>query len=234
MYTIALCDDEKMAMDHVIAAVQRILDKNDIKFELTCFNNGFDLIKNLQEGCYYDLIMLDIMMPEINGIDLTRHIKENCETSRVILVSSSTDYVFRGYDVGVDNYLVKPLDEKRTEEVLLKNYKKCRESSFFHLKVGDTMVKIYYHDVEYIESFRKKLTYHVAGKAYEVYGKLDDFCQEMPPEDFCRCHKSYVINLDKVTKIKRYSFTTASGKTVPISKACYPDSQDRFLAFLKG
>ncbi|OCL93993.1 response regulator [Aliarcobacter thereius] len=118
-YQIAVVDDETEILD----LLNRFLSRNP-KFSISSFSNPVTALEHINEG-KFDLVMLDIMMPQMNGIDVLEKIKETNEKQKVIMMTaySTLDKVLKSHKIGATNYVMKPFSsldslEKQILEVL--------------------------------------------------------------------------------------------------------------------
>ena len=95
---IAICDDEKLFLDKEAALVEKWADERGLHIEVHAFSNGDDLLRaHAQE--YFDLIILDIIMPLLNGIDTARELRMNDKNVSVIFLTSSRDFAIDSYSL---------------------------------------------------------------------------------------------------------------------------------------
>lgn len=230
---IAICDDEKNVREYIKEKIN-IFDKD---IEVICFEKGEDII-TFDDG--FDILFLDIQMPGMNGMDIARTLRKENESLIIIFVTALEEYVFKAFDVGAFNYLLKPLDKVKLLEVLnkavlhVKNMEKTSKASnkkertmLIHSNGMHTNIVI--DDIIYAEVFNRKITLHMIDGEIEYYGKLSDL-SDMAGKDFFRTHRAYLINMNYV---KSYEQTTVylNDIAIPISKAKYSEFVKAFLRF---
>uniref|UniRef100_UPI00261B5A5F LytR/AlgR family response regulator transcription factor n=1 Tax=uncultured Clostridium sp. TaxID=59620 RepID=UPI00261B5A5F len=129
MINIAICDDEKIFLEEVFEVVSNLLKENEIKFEIDSFISGEDLLKEIESGnTRYDIVFLDIIMANDDGIEVGKKIKEIDEKIYILYISSSKEFLLDGYDVGAFNYILKPIDENRLKSQIFKLLEKIRKN----------------------------------------------------------------------------------------------------------
>ena len=123
MIEIAVCDDDKFTVDYIVNTLTHISKKNNLYINIHTFTSGMEFISNYNPSKSYDIIFLDILLDSLNGIDIAKHIRENNDITKIIFISSSSEYILDGYDVEASNYLIKPLDYEKLNKVFIKAIK---------------------------------------------------------------------------------------------------------------
>ena len=107
MYQIAVVEDSSQESTSLISLLVKYEKENNLNFKIDLFQNGFLFLDEFEPN--YDLIFMDIAMPGINGIDVSKKIREADEQVPLVFVTSLTQYALQGYKVGAIDYLVKPV-----------------------------------------------------------------------------------------------------------------------------
>jgi len=173
-----------------------------------------------------DLIFLDIEMPRLSGIDFIKSLKK---VPAIIFTTAYTSYAIEGFELGVIDYLLKPISFPR----FLKAVNKAKEAlsskqnpvlsaaddrgSFF-IKENGVFVKIFYDDVLYAEALQNYVAIHLAGRRLITYITLSILEKQLPVNDFMKVHKSYIIALNKIKAIEGNTIMIESAQ-IPVSRA---------------
>ena len=112
MFRIAICDDNKYDIKAISSALD-VLRGEGVEFELTAYTDGFSLIKAFEAGTRYHLLILDMVMDSINGIETAKRIREYDVSMPILIVTSTREFALEGYLVNAWRYLTKPLDTER-------------------------------------------------------------------------------------------------------------------------
>ena len=157
-----------------------------------------------------DIILLDINMPKINGIDF---LKSSRMTASVIITTAYAEYAVESYGLDVLDYLVKPIGFDR----FLKACNKAREaaelrrlskgqvqapSDHFFVKANNQIEKVYYSDLLYAEAMLNYVMLYTATKKMMVYVTIKSLEEQLPPDQFIKVHKSFIVNIGKVRSIE--------------------------------
>jgi DNA-binding LytR/AlgR family response regulator len=168
------------------------------------------------------LLLLDIVLGDMNGISLAEKIRAVNSRVGIVFISSSKEFALDGYSVRAFAYLLKPLSSHQLSDVLdsfLLQYKKTAVASV-QVKCDGITVNVPLEKLVFVESNDKRLTFHTIDDGrLETNAKLDEYALKLSGYDnFLRCHKSYLVNMDFVEGVKGNGFLLKTGAVVPIPK----------------
>ena len=154
-------------------------------------------------------MFLDINMPEITGLEFLKSLPD---PPYVIITTAYREYAIEGYDLDVIDFLLKPISFERFLKAINRY---CNRSNPFHknstgqpqpaesrhvfIQDGKNIYKISYDDLLYLEGFGEYVKVVTVSKTHLVRNSLSDFEQKLPGDHFLRIHKSYIVNLEKIT-----------------------------------
>ena len=208
-FFVAICDDEKRICAEMENGLIDILGRLNIKYEIDVYFTGEQLCAKMENGAHYDLVFLDIEFAQntINGVEIGKHIREvhRNDMVSIVYISWKMKYSMQLFDIRPLNFLIKPLDYEKVEQVI-KTYLNISElwSEDFTYKIGHDTYKVYIKDIVYIQSVKRKLVLQLAdGRKQEFYGALKEVYQEQLQRfDFLFIHSAYVVNYDYVATVK--------------------------------
>lgn len=229
-------DDEPLAIRLIEKHIAKI---DNLEVVATCNTalKAFEIL-NLQK---IDLMFLDIKMPNITGIEFLKNLKNPPKT---ILTTAYRDYALEGYDLGVVDYLLKPITFERffkaVDKFLSTNTAnievKTKESvpdEFILVKSGIKNYKINTNDIIYIESLKDYIKINTTGdKNITSKYKIGDIQQELNQDNFLRIHRSFIINTSKITAFTLNEIEVG-GIEIPIG-ASYREDVLLYLETLKN
>ena len=220
---IAVCDDEIHFIDAVCPMLEKWAKEREIKLTIYRFTNGDDLIDAQMSECM-DLIILDVIMPLLSGIDAARELRNTNQTVPIVFLTSSREFAVDSYEVKALNYLIKPVDEAKLFLVLDDFLKTFRQpETFFTAKTADGFQRIDIADVDYLEAQNKQVLVHLSNDRTIAIRELFSKCAEVfsPENGFCCCHRSYIVNLSNVERFSKTEVTTIHNAVIPISRNSY-------------
>ena len=124
MYKIAVCEDKQEEQEEIVNMTKEILQKNQIDFHIFCYQSGEELLNKIQNGKQFDLLLLDVLLKGINGIELATQLRSWQNTTAIVFLSWNKEFALQGYEVEASRYLAKPVQEERLQEALLFCYER--------------------------------------------------------------------------------------------------------------
>ena len=230
LYKVALCEDEEVFAAAHEKACRDIFHKLNIEHELTTFHSGEDFFDVFEtRRTRYDLIVLDIMMDGMNGIQLARKIREKDKTVCIIFLTSNRDFALEGYDVNALHYLLKPLDINAFEQLIKTAYKKKFQDNFIVIKTGGLHLRILINDIICLETKGRRVEITLANDTVYYSGKLTDLLSKLPSDRFVRCHQAFAVNVKNIRELGRQDAIAVSGKKIPVSRTFMSDTKKVFM-----
>lgn len=232
---IAICDDDERERSCLSRMMQEYQLSRGVNLDCFFFHNGTEFLCD-GKGGKYDVVLLDILMPGVSGIQVAEELRELDKNVKIIFISSSSEFAVESYGVRAYHYLLKPLDadlffgllDRARSELLL------RKEQGFVLKSREGVIWISFSRLEYVEVTNKTVAFHlVDGAVYEAAAALADF-EEMllSRKEFIKTHRSYIINLGCVQIIKTNCAVTISGQNIPLSRQRRSQVQNAYIHFL--
>ncbi len=232
---IAICDDDERELHHLseLLTVYQSGRRGSVDWRMYC--NGTDFLCEMRGG-EYDLVLLDILMPGINGIQVARELRERDQNVRIILLSSTPDFAVESYNVGAYHYLLKPADSNLLFQLLdkVEDELKVQEEQGFLLKNREGVFKIAYTKLEYVEVINKTVFFYLTdGVIHEVSGSLTDFEEKFSDRtDFIKTHRAYLVNLDCVQSMEANFVVTRSGHRIPVSRPRRKQVRETYMRYM--
>jgi DNA-binding LytR/AlgR family response regulator len=179
-----------------------------------------------------DLIFLDIMMPQMSGLDLLKILQK--DAPQIIFMTLKQDYAADAFDFEVTDFLAKPIREERFKRAVEKaqhiyesSKKQPQSNEYIFLKVKNNFVKIKMEDILYMESSQDYVTVvTTSNQRHTTLSTLRGMLDKLPPNDFVRVHNSYIVRLDKVTRIEDNSILMGEA-IIPLSRMYKEDLMAR-------
>lgn len=232
MIRIAICEDEKETQCLIEEYLDNILKTIDIEYEIQKYSSGEDLLEGSLKDI--DILLLDILMEQMNGMDTARKIREVDNKMEIIFITSLIDYVQEGYEVRAYRYLLKPIELEELKKHILTCIKdiETNKNNYIVIKNKSNTYKIYLNEIKYVEVQKKDMLIHTVNKPFGVKYSLGKIEKDLKLDKFVRCHKSFIVNLSYVENIKPNIAVLESGEEVPISRYRYKEVKEKFLKFL--
>lgn len=201
MFKVILCDDNTHSLHTLSSMLQSIFDKNDINAKIeNIFTNPNELL-SYTENNDVDILFLDIdLKADINGIELATKFRKKNKSAYIIFLTAHFEFAMLAYKVKTFDYLLKPFSISKLEETVLRLNDDAFKSKEKYVKFGNGKYIIKQSDIFYIEKEKSKSIVHTAQSDIEVYASFNNLSVCLP-ENFKRCHKSYIVNTEKISEI---------------------------------
>ncbi len=218
MYRIAICDDEAEARRYVAELVRRWAEQGEHDVTLREYPSAEGLLFGDEAG--YDILLLDIEMGGMNGVDLARSIRGRDAVAEIIFVTGYSDYIAEGYNVAALQYLMKPVAAERLAATLDRAAERLhRNERSICLETADGIVRAPLYSIKYIDVQRNYATVH-AREDITVRRTLSELAGELD-ERFFRLGRSAVVNLYAVRRVTRTDVYLDDGTVLPLPRGCY-------------
>lgn len=215
---IAICDDEEQYRTQLRALITRL--GGDLDHEINSFYDGHDLLAEFDRKPY-DIVFLDIEMPEMDGITLARNLRSRSSDVQIVFLTGHVEYAIEGYEVNALRYLTKPVQVDKLREVL--NHVSSQNASQRQLIVkedGNELV-IDLGDIIFFEAQNQYVRICTDRGDHLVRYNISDFELQLKDDGFFRTHRGYLVSLARIKKIIKNDVVLDSGKgevTVPVSR----------------
>lgn len=207
---IAICDDEPRCLEQVVSIAEEYIKENkEKKLTLHTFNHAEDLLEEAEKTGGFDIYVLDIVMPNTNGIQLGKKLRDAGYNGKIIYLTSSEEYSLDAFRVKALNYIIKPITKdsfyEAVDEALDLIYVKNEKS--FVVKTKERTVKLTYDSIMYVETAKRAVIYHlVGGKSVESLsmrsGFQESIAELLADKRFVLCGAGMAVNLDHVTEVE--------------------------------
>ena len=215
---IAICDDEQKQIEYLTVLVSAWSDKTSVTCTIDTFQSAESFLFDSAEDKNRDILLLDIEMGGMNGVDLAKTIRQTNDTVQIIFITGFPDFIAEGYEVSALHYLMKPVLPEKLHTVL--------DKAAANLAKSEKRLSITYDrqtdfvplsQIMYIEAQKQYILIHTISETYRMKGSLSDMEKQLD-EYFIKCQRSFVVNLRYVTRIKNDCVLLKNGSEVPISR----------------
>jgi len=231
---IAICDDEEKYRIQLKTVLDKLLINTDDDIET--FSDGNILALKFAESPF-DLVFLDIEMPEIDGITLARKLRAVSEKVFIVFLTGHVEYALEGYEVNALRYLTKPVDIDKLKEVL--NYVRDKIGSARQIIIREDGEEIILNvnDVVYIESMNQNVRIVTTTGEHTIRYNIGDFEEQLKDDGFFRSHRGYLISLSKVKKLIKTDVVLDGGAdeiVLPVSRSNIKPLKDALYSYVEG
>lgn len=233
---VAICDDNILIINQVTSFLKDYSKTNNYQFDIFCFNGSSEMLKSSR---IFDMAYLDVEMPEVNGLELTKKLKDKNPNIIIFIITSHQGYLDDAMGLNVFRFLSKPIDKKRflkNTSAAINLYKNNTQNII--IDSPDNCVNVFTNDIIYVTIDDKKVRIitkneeYLSGKSFNTWKEnLTRFpC-------FAQPHYSYIVNMNYIKSIRKTNVTLSSGGNtididIPISRRYYNDFKTEFFKYV--
>ena len=233
-YKIAICDDNSIDRDYLSSVVTEWAAGREHTVQAETFPSAEAFLFHYANEKDYDILLLDIEMKDMNGIELAKRIRLNNAWVQIVFITGYPDFISEGYEVSALHYLMKPAKKEKLFQVLDKaaGLLQKKERNIL-LQMGSESIRIPADAIIYVEAFSHYLTIHTTYLAYEVKISMSQM-EELLGDGFVRCHRSYIAGIKHIARISKTEIIFDSNQAIPLARNSYNAVNLAFIGYYKG
>ena len=203
MLEIAIVEDEENYRNVLCEYLKKYEQETGQEIHMSVFTDGDEIVENYTAK--YDIILMDIEMQFMNGMDAARKIREVDKAVIIIFITNMAQYAIQGYEVDALDYILKPISyfafSQRIQRAV--GRMKKREERYINIVSKNGVNKVAVSEISWIESEGHRLIYHAKNQVYEsTLNSMKEIENELKDCSFFRCNKGYLVNLAHVKAIR--------------------------------
>ena len=238
---IAICDDVVVQTDIISTFLRTYQSERPcgVPYETMVYNSPKELAEAVKAGQIFDLLLLDIIMPQMDGISLAQLVREHCENTVIVFMTSSKHHALDAYGVSAISYMLKPIEKDdffaMMDKIVLA--RKGNADRFFQISSPQRKVAVAMGEIVVAENVGRIIKFHLEnGEEIESTHIRQPFktavSELLLDTRFLCVHQSYVINLNYVKEIQGKAFVMTNGIEIPIPKQKLSDVKKAYLQFM--
>ena len=231
---IAICDDEEKAVALHERIVKVCLQSQGIGYEITTYTQSRNLLCDItDDGFFYDLILLDIEMPGISGMEIPQQIKNFLPNVRIIFVTSHTEYAIDAFELSIFRYVPKNnLEVKLTAAVTdAAKLIELEAGQEYTIQTTNRMEKIPYKDIFYIQRDGKNASIVSSAGTAKVRKSLQQVFDELSTPEVIFIDRGCIVNIIQIMKISDGMAVLKNGEQLPISRSHLQEVKQKINQF---
>ncbi|MBP5092077.1 MAG: response regulator transcription factor [Bacilli bacterium] len=216
MYSIACVEDSQNEFELLSQAIERFKGENGLDLRVTHFSNAERFLESF--ACQFDIIFLDIALPEMSGMDLAAAIRKSDAEVPIIFVTSLAQFAVNGYEVGAFDFIVKPVVYGDFAFKMKRLMKHMSTSSVAKIIISSSSQRIVLasNEIFYVEIIGHTIIYHTSKGNFDTYDTMRNVEAKLAGHNFAKCNACYLVNLAFVESVSGYDLTV-HGETIAIS-----------------
>lgn len=220
MLKIALVDDNTDFLLLLRKKVHTFFDGKNVLCEVRLFPNPEVFYFDLEEGFQYDICFLDIEMPQMNGLELARKIREAAQATYLIFITSYLQYAVEGYEVKAFSYIPKNLLEEKLEATLLGILGEMQKKveKYYFVETNSRFERIEYQEIIYVYKNNKNAVFVLIDREVPVRKSLQEVYIQLDSSEFLCVERGYIVNIKHIVKLENKEITLRNGKRFQIGR----------------
>lgn len=249
MIKICLCDDIPVQLLMLEDMVRDFNDETEYGLSISTFESGNLLLEDVKKHGFYDVYILDMIMPGIKGIDVAKELRKLGDSGKIIYLTATSEYAVDSYEVNAFFYLLKPLNRKTMYNVLEKACSEVNREKYSHLhteindkaieiktKDGATLIKLC--NLLYVNIENRALCYHMSDgttlKTTMLRVPFSDAVKELTDEKgFLSAGSHLLVNTSNISQITVSSIRFSNDEVLYPSKNSLSDLSDQIKKLKK-
>lgn len=236
-WNVAVCDDERAALSILKGAIISAFQTHDVIATVELFERPRDLLRRMAE-CRFDLLFLDIEMPEINGLSLGRQLRKNNNPIDIIYISNREDLVFDALRVNPKGFIRKSKFLQDVSGVIDSYFASQPGETVSHLLIQDKDQISYINlsELMYIEGAGKNQLAHVRNQKepVELHRQMQELEEELTGAGFIRVHKGFLVNYRFIRRIEDIEVVLTDGTEVPMSRRKAQETRSAYMELMQS
>lgn len=234
MIKLAICDDDLNILNQIDNYFEKI-NNQGIEYEIFFSAEELSKFCNLEKS-EFDVYILDIEMKKMSGLELAKKIRKYDLEAIIIFMTSHREYVFDVFEVLTFDYIVKPIDIKKFQQIIdkVKNYLHIVKNNFvFSYKKNNYSIP--FSKINYIEkNGRKAIIHTVTNEIYQCNMTCNEMMEALDSELFANTRKSCIVNLKEIYIIDGEKVTLKNGEILYIGREYKKQLKKRHFDLLRG
>ncbi len=231
--SIAVCDDEPNDLAEMETMTSKLLEAEGISCDVSKFGDAGSLLSSVEGGEAFDILILDVMMENLNGIELAATLRGQGSDTAIVFASTNREMALLGYEVSAVRYLAKPIQREKLREALLYCYRTYLAQKEILLPTAEGQRRISVSDLIYMEPWDRGTRLVLTDGECKTSAKISELERRLPKEKFAFCHRTLLVNLAFIQSIRYCELTLKNGQVLPISKYRQAQIKERFMHYLR-
>jgi len=231
---IAVCDDEEKERQLLGRYIEEWAKERNTAAEVRCFESAESFFFSWEDEREYRLLILDIEMQKMNGMELARKVRETDDKLPILFVTGYDEYMQYGYDVSALHYLIKPINKEKFFSLLDKLPKEQPAAEKIWLEAEGGNISVTLDAIWYVEAYGHRCILHLQDNAYELKESISAFeARVAGQEAIVKCHRSYLVNLAHIAAVWKEEILMDNQERLPLSRSMRKKVNDIFVGYYR-
>ena len=235
MFRIGICEDDAAQREYLKNCIEKWTEKRQQRVRLCEFADAEQFLFDYEDRTDYDLLILDIQMGEMNGMELAKRIRREDREVKIVFLTGIRDAAIEGYEVGAVRYLLKPLKQDVLESLLdmINTERKRKQENCFLFVQNGTTVRMPYSRILYAEANGHYLVLMTEDERFEWKANFSSVAEELEAQGFFLLKRGLLVNLEHVERITKTDCVLDNKELLPVARNRYRELNEAFIAYYR-
>lgn len=231
---IAVCDDEQIYVERICCQAKKECEALGLDCEVSSFHSGETILEAVKNN-QYDLILLDIRMPEVNGFDVAVEVYRATNGDNLVFVSSEEHLACASIEFRPFGFVRKRCLDEELHTVFKRWYEHYSKKKVISFTYGHDKEQMHLRldDIMYIEAAGHYVTFHTKDNAYDKRAHISELDYLLENKELVKCSRSFICNLKHVMSKTNEYFIMSDGKKISIGRTCRSEVWEAYNAYLR-
>ena len=202
MLNFVICDDNLNLLDKLSKILENIFVKNEFDAQIVLKTDNTDTLLDFVNSTKTDVLILDInLKSNKSGLDIAKAVREKNKDIYIIFTTAHLEYAMLAYKVKTFDYIAKPITSDRLEDTIKRLFDDIKGLPKKYIKIDSKNTIVDAAEILYIKREGMKIVFHTESRDYDAYSSFNKI-QFNLPNNFVRCHKSYISNINKIKDVE--------------------------------
>lgn len=230
-FHIAVCDDQPTDREIIEHMTRETLKLERIDCDITTYESGVELLAAIHSGREFQLLLLDVMMKELDGLELAATLREQGDQTAIIYISAYQEKALVGYEVSAARFLAKPIRPEKLKEALLYCIRVLEKNRSVMISTTEGQRRIVVANILYAETWGRGVRITCTDGTVESGMSISKLAEALP-DQFIFCHRAFLVNLAHVRSLRYIEMDMDNGTTLMVSKHRYADVKNQYMNYL--
>ena len=231
---IAICEDNSVYSDILKEYIYTWAKDKRCFAEISIYKSSEQFLIGVENWMDIDLMLLDIKMGEIDGVELAHKLRNDGFLGQIIFTTDYAEYVWEGYKVSALDFLMKPIDYSSCAILLDKVQNEIRKQKYYICQTSDMAIRIPYEEILFFESNLHYIMVNTIKKTYTTRASLSEIIQTVDNDVFVQCHRSYLVNIAHVASFSQKNITMSTEAKIDVGRKYLNFIKEKFTKYNMG
>lgn len=233
MITIAALDDQKEWLEEEAEITKTYFEAKEKDYRFLPYNEVSVFLKDMEADKLADIYLLDIELPDTDGLKIARKIKELHYEARIIYITGYVEYAIEAFEVNAYRYIPKTMLREKLPAAYMSLEQKLvpKDEAYYTIEMNSRMERIEQKQIYYLQKDKKYVVLTTKDGESRVRATLDEVLKDLEQHSFVRIDKGCIVNLRHIMKLERREVKMRNGVYLPVSQPQLPIIKRRIMEY---